>query len=79
MWVRGNEWIRFLLCGWMAAAFCFLACYPGWGGVGAKGSGCFVCEWGAPFSLTCTHLRIETLQGSLPDFKCEIDVNIGFS
>ena len=45
----------------------------------AKGSGCFVCEWGAPFSLTCTHLRIETLQGSLPDFKCEIDVNIGFS
>ena len=33
-----------------------------------------------PCSLTCTRcLRIESLQGSLPDINCEADVNCVFS
>ena len=34
MWVRGNGWKGFLLCGWMAAALCFsrLLSRLGWRG-----------------------------------------------
>ena len=53
--------------------------HPGWVCVGGKGKWLFCLRMGGPFSLTCTDLRIETLHWSLPDFKCEIDVNIGFS
>ena len=53
--------------------------WRGWQGIlvvlSAQGGpmlGCFVCTRG-----TCTlFLRIEALQGSLPDNKCETDVNI---
>ena len=35
---------------------------------------------GVPCSLTCNRffIRIEALQGSLPDIECETDVNIVF-
>ena len=35
----GNGWMGFLLCGLMAAALCFLACYPDWGGLGGWDGG----------------------------------------
>ena len=66
------------MAGWLLPFVSLLAILIGVARV-ARGSGCFVCTWGAPCSLTCTRLRIKTLQGSVPDIKCETDVDIGFS
>ena len=45
----------------------------------AEGSSWFVCKWGSHAHLTSTlFLALIALQGSLPDIKCEIDVNIVF-
>ena len=69
MWVRGNGWMGFLLCGWMAAALWFLLHYPGLGGVGGKGCdvGCFRLRVGAVCSLSVTFYALISLWRSLPD------------
>ena len=76
MWVRGNGWKGFLLCGWMAAAPCFSRLLSRLGWRGWQGMVAVLSAHGVPCSLTCTHLyALIALQGSLPDIKCETDVN----
>ena len=64
------------VAGW-PLPFVSLTCYPDWGGMGGRGWWLFCLHMGVPCSLTCTHLyALIALQGSLPDIKCESDVNI---
>ena len=68
------------MAGWLLP-FVFLACYPlsplgwrGWQGVVAVLSA----RQGVPCSLTSIRFfyALIALQGSLPDIKCETDINI---
>ena len=67
------------MAGWLLP-FVFLLAIPIGVARVAGGSGCFVCTWGShAHCLGLVFLRIEALQGSLPDIKCETDVVIVFS
>ena len=80
MWVRGNGWMGFLLCGRMVAALRFFSlAIPIVVAWVAGGSGCFVCTWGSHahwLRLVLFFDALIALQGLLPDIKCETDVNI---
>ena len=80
MWVRGNGWKGFLLCGWMAAALCFSRLLSRLGWRGWRGVVAVLSAHGGPvlIDLHSFFYGLIALQGSLPDIRCETDVNIVF-